>query len=124
MREKNTCNGCRSKEGYRSGGCTKCVIFNCEKLAETDSGFCYDCPTYPCARMKQLDARYRKNYGMSMMENLAFIKEHDMDAFLKREEERWKCPECGAQLSVHRKECLNCGKPRKDHPQIQLMSTD
>jgi len=114
MREKNTCNGCRSKEGYRSGGCTNCVIFNCEKLALTNSGFCYDCPTYPCYRMKQLDKRYSTRYGMSMFENLAFIKENGMEAFLKHEEERWACPECGAKLSVHRKKCLQCGAERND----------
>lgn len=108
IREKNKCNGCRSQEGYRSGGCTNCVIFNCEKLKNTASGFCYDCPTYPCARMKQLDKRYRTNYGMSMLENLAFIKEHGMADFLAKEKERWKCPTCGETLSVHRKECMGC----------------
>jgi rubrerythrin len=63
--------------------------------------------------MKNLDKRYRTKYGMSMFENLAFIKEYGLDAFIKYEEERWACPECGATLSVHRKECLNCGEPRK-----------
>jgi ribosomal protein L37E len=63
--------------------------------------------------MKNLDKRYRTKYGMSMFENLAFIKEMGLEAFLKHEEERWKCPECGATFSVHRTVCVTCGHPRK-----------
>lgn len=112
IREKNRCYGCRSKDGYVTGSCSKCVIVHCDKLAKTRSGFCYECPIYPCYRMKQLDKRYRTRYGMSMFENLANIKEYGMEAFLAREEERWACPECGTTLSVHRKACLNCGWER------------
>ena len=43
-----------------------------------------------------------------MIENLAYIKMHGLESFLKHEEERWKCSECGAGLCVHRDFCLNC----------------
>jgi hypothetical protein len=29
---------------------------------------------------------------MSMLENLAFIKDQGTDAFLQKEEEKWQCP--------------------------------
>ena len=112
LREKNTCAGCNENRKNRVEYRSRCTIANCEKLAATESGFCYDCPTYPCARLKQLDTRYRTNYGMSMLENLAFIRDEGMVAFLEKEEKRWKCDACGATLSVHRKMCVECGVER------------
>ncbi|MEA3391676.1 MAG: DUF3795 domain-containing protein [Candidatus Marinimicrobia bacterium] len=118
IREKNRCEGCNGNDQSKPQYCRTCTIVVCEKRKATESGFCYDCPTYPCARIKQIDKRYRTKHGMSMFENLAFIKENGIDAFLKHEEERWKCKSCGVLLSVHRKECMKCGEPRKDHPLI------
>ncbi|MCK4531071.1 MAG: DUF3795 domain-containing protein [Candidatus Marinimicrobia bacterium] len=112
LREKNQCAGCNENRKKQVEYRSRCTITNCEKLAATESGFCYDCPTYPCARLKQLDTRYRTNYGMSMLENLAFIRDEGMDAFLAHEDKRWTCKHCGAKLSVHRKVCLQCGKER------------
>jgi uncharacterized OB-fold protein len=59
--------------------------------------------------MKQLDKRYRTKYGMSMMENLAYIEKNGIDDFLEKEMTKWRCPGCGALFSVHRDKCLNCG---------------
>ena len=81
---------------------------NCDLLSETESGFCYDCVKYPCTRLKNLDKRYRTKYRMSMIENLANIKNQGLEKFLKNEEERWKCKACDAGLSVHRDFCLHC----------------
>ena len=113
IREKNPCEGCGGNGFNKPNACRNCSVVLCEKRKATESGFCYDCSIFPCARMKQLDTRYRTRYGMSMFENLAFIQEHGLDAFLKHEEERWKCTSCGESLSVHRTECLNCGQPRE-----------
>ena len=113
LREKRPCGGCFTKhDENKPKVCRSCVIVNCDLLAQTESGFCYDCPKFPCTRLKNLDARYRKNYRMSMLENLAYIEEHGLEAFLKNEEERWKCKHCGAGLSVHRDFCLVCKAER------------
>lgn len=109
LREKKPCGGCfKIDDEHKPKVCRSCIIVNCELLAETESGFCYDCEKFPCARLKNLDKRYRSKYGMSMLENLAHIKMHGLESFLKNEEERWKCRECGAGLSVHRDFCLSC----------------
>ena len=113
IREKNRCEGCNGNEQSKPQSCRTCSIVVCEKRKASESGFCYDCPAYPCTRIKNLDKRYRTKYGMSMVENLAYIKENGLDAFLKHEEERWNCSECGATLSVHRTACVECGHPRK-----------
>lgn len=109
MREKRPCGGCFKKDDENKPKyCRSCVIVNCEKLAKTESRFCYDCEIFPCARLKRLDKRYRTNYGMSMLENLAFIQEQGLESFLKQEEMKWTSKECGAALCVHREFCLKC----------------
>lgn len=106
---RGKCNGCNEGEGNKPVFCAKCVIKRCETVRKNGSGLCYDCDAFPCKRIKTLDARYRKNYGMSMIENLIFIKENGMDAFLDLERERRTCRSCGNLLCIHRKECMICG---------------
>jgi predicted RNA-binding Zn-ribbon protein involved in translation (DUF1610 family) len=42
------------------------------------------------------------------MENLVFIQENGIDAFLENEEKRWNCPKCGNIVSVHYDVCKKC----------------
>ncbi len=109
LRKKKPCSGCFTKDDVsKPKQCRSCIIVNCDLLAKTESGFCFDCHKYPCTRLKQLDKRYKNKYGMSMLENLNFIKENGLKAFLKNEELRWTCKNCGAGVSVHRDYCLQC----------------
>lgn len=108
QREKNSCPGCRFEGRGKPAGCKNCVIINCPHLAKTTSKFCYDCSQYPCARLKQLDKRYRKNYGMSMLENLEYIKEEGIDEFVIFETQRRRCENCGGDICIHRSKCLRC----------------
>ncbi len=48
---------------------------------------------------------------MSMLENLADIQEHGVQAFLERERAGWTCADCGGVVCVHREKCLFCGHP-------------
>lgn len=112
LREKKPCSGCfKIDDENKPKVCRSCAIVNCEHLAKTESGFCYDCDKYPCTRLKKLDKRYRTKYRMSMLGNLEFIKTQGMEAFLEKEEQKWKCPNCGAGLCVHRDICLECKYP-------------
>jgi len=43
-----------------------------------------------------------------MIENLVFIKEHDIENFLEKEMEKWKCSECGEVISCHNGVCFRC----------------
>lgn len=109
LREKKPCGGCFKKDDEnKPNGCRSCSVVNCDYLAKTESGFCIECPKYPCQRLKNLDKRYRSKYGMSMFANLQLINEKGLEVFLKSEEEKWTCPNCGSGLSVHRDSCLRC----------------
>jgi len=114
LRDKKPCGGCfKMDDQNKPNSCRSCKIVNCDLLAETKSGFCFGCKKYPCVRLKQLDKRYRTNYGMSMLENLEFIKSAGLDKFIQNEIERWSCKTCGSGLSVHRNLCLKCNTERK-----------
>ena len=65
----------------------------------------------PCRRLKYLDRQYRAKYHISMMENLSVIRERGMQAFLRQQEEDYRCPACGEIVCVHRQECPSCKVP-------------
>lgn len=104
LREKRKCPGCGT-------GKKECVrIYKCSRFRKNGYKFCYECNIFPCIKIKSLDKRYRTKYGMSMIENLEFIKKHGIGKFLKVQEEKYKCPECGGVICVHHKECFKCKK--------------
>jgi uncharacterized OB-fold protein len=47
---------------------------------------------------------------MSMFENLEYIRKFGMRKFLKNENSRWTCPQCGNVICVHKGYCTGCGK--------------
>ena len=110
LRDKNSCKGCWGENTHKPNHCVKCVIKNCDLLARTGSKFCYECEKFPCPRLKQLDKRYRTNYGMSMVENLTYIQQNGLDEFIHNERSRWACKHCGGTICVHRGYCLNCNE--------------
>ena len=101
--QKSYCAGCRPR-GKNCAFMKK----SCELLGEGKVEYCFECPDFPCRRLKALDKRYRTKYHMSMIENLTFIKEKGMVEFLKKEEKKWQCPECGGVISCHNGICYSC----------------
>ena len=101
------CSGCRP----RNKSCAY-LKKQCPLLAESRITFCYECPGFPCERLVALDRRYRERYHMSMLENLAVIKDQGTDAFFQKEAEKWQCPGCGGTLSCHNGICFDCGSDR------------
>ncbi|MFA6524650.1 MAG: DUF3795 domain-containing protein [Patescibacteria group bacterium] len=109
LRKDNTCHGCRDMN--RNKYCRKCIIRNCAILKKNKWKFCSSkCQNYPCRRLKNLDTRYKTRYGMSMLENLQFIREQGIRKFVANEQIRWTCKKCHEVVCVHRPACLNCGK--------------
>jgi hypothetical protein len=80
----------------------------CELLTKNRIRFCYDCPGFPCEKLRTLDKRYRTKYGMSMIENLEFIRDKGIDKFLRRQAKKYKCPTCGGTVCVHNGRCYEC----------------
>lgn len=98
------CIGCRPRD-------KKCAFLKkrCTLLLEDQVQYCYECEDFPCTRLQRLDKRYKNNFRMSMTENLEYMRENGIEQFLKKEEGKWKCPECGALICCHNGICFNCG---------------
>jgi hypothetical protein len=99
------CAGCRPRD-------KQCAFLKkrCEILLNGRVEYCYECESYPCERLRHIDKRYfLSRFRMSMIENLEYIKEYGMEKFLEKEEEKWRCPECGGVICCHNGICFNCG---------------
>jgi len=83
QKEQNFCPGCRSDAIYKS--CLKCIIRKCP---ERKGEYC-DCDHLPCRRLKQLDARYRNKYDMSMLENLKEIEQSGIGLFVEKQNKKY-----------------------------------
>ena len=105
---KHRCSTCRSRK-------SRCAFIkqHCHKLAAGQIEYCFECTDFPCANLRTLDNRYRKRYGMSMVENLVQIQTLGVRRFLENEQERWKCPSCGGIVCVHNRTCYACGQTEK-----------
>lgn len=98
------CAGCRPRG-------KQCAFLKkrCNLLISGQIQYCYECDDFPCRNLQHIDKRYRTSFRMSMIENLEDIRENGIEAFLKREEEKWRCPECGAVICCHNGICFSCG---------------
>ncbi len=107
LREKNKCAGCRAINKGKPVTRVNCRIKNCSLLQDKE-GYCFQCSSIPCDKLKHLDKRYLTKYNMSMIENLVYIENKGIEKFVKKETRRWRCPECGGTICVHKGYCLNC----------------
>ena len=109
-REKNTCPGCRKLDKKTPTTRFNCIIRECKILKDRKWKYCSDkCDNYPCKSLKSLDKRYSTKYHMSMIENLKYINDRGVNAFLEKEEKKWTCPQCGGIVTCHGSICLTCG---------------
>jgi hypothetical protein len=106
------CDGCLSG-GMLAGHCQTCKIRLCAANKQNDSR-CSDCKELPCYRITNLikmgDYPHRKEY----LPNLKKIREMGVQEWVKYEEERWRCPQCGLPMSWYDAKCARCGEPRSE----------
>lgn len=97
------CKGCRPRD-------KKCAFLKkrCDLLANNKVHFCYECEDFPCERLGRIDKRYRTFFRMSLIENLESIRKNGMPNFLKTQEEKWRCSECGRVICCHNGICFSC----------------
>jgi hypothetical protein len=103
-RKKHPCVGCRTRPSL-------CAFIKkgCKALADKKPvDFCFECSHFPCEKLAKLEATYNRKYGLSLIENLTYIKENGMNAFLEQEKQKWTCPTCGGVICVHTKRCYSC----------------
>jgi hypothetical protein len=102
------CIGCRPGNRKCTYLFAKCAGTN--NTATGDRGFCYECEHYPCDHLNRVDARYRKNYPISIIENLEYINRFGLRQFIEKQYEKHHCSRCGGLISIHNRKCFACDK--------------
>jgi hypothetical protein len=106
------CDGCCSG-GKLAPHCQMCNIRLHAAKTQKNSR-CSDCEELPCNRLTFLinmgEYLHRKEY----VPNLKKIHEMGVKEWVKKEEERWRCPKCGMPMSWYDTGCAGCGEPRSE----------
>ena len=105
------CDGCIAG-GRVASFCRTCAMRACAENTKKVAR-CADCPDFPCAKVTSFN-----NDGMlhhaEVLENGRKLKEVGIREWAKREEARWRCPQCSANISWYDQTCSKCGAGRSN----------
>jgi hypothetical protein len=104
------CDGCLSG-GVLAGHCQRCDI-RVHALNKQEDSRCTACEELPCYRIADLVNMGRYLHRQEYLPNLKKVREMGVQAWVKKEEERWRCPKCSLPLSWYDAACARCGEPR------------
>jgi hypothetical protein len=111
--ERSQCPGCRQENKKCLYLFAKCSGINSSLKGNSTAKFCFECDLYPCKQINRLDDRYRKNFEMSVKDNLARINKIGVKQFTKEQCGRYRCSKCGSLVSVHNRKCFKCDTVRR-----------
>jgi len=100
------CRGCRPRNKQCAFVKKRCA--DNLKLLHGEVNFCFECDCFPCEALKRLDAKYRRDFGMSMIDNLVEIRENGLEKFIEKQHQKYVCKRCGELMSVHNGKRFNC----------------
>ena len=104
--KRSQCRGCRAENKNCTYLLEKCT--GSSDRAAGNAAFCFECSQYPCKEINRMDSRYRKNYNMSIKDNLDYIRKNGISRFIKSQYREYRCTECGGVISVHNRKCFKC----------------
>jgi hypothetical protein len=104
--KRSQCAGCRPRNESCAYLFGKCRGIN--HAARGNAAFCSECDQYPCEQINRMDKRYRRNYGISMKDNLEYIKKMGIGRFVEDQYNRYRCSRCGGLISIHNRKCFKC----------------
>ena len=106
------CDGCLSG-GNLMRWCQQCGIKRCSRNKPGVTR-CSDCPDFPCPLVTAFNNDGYPHH-VEALGNLRRQREIGVEAWLKEEEERWRCPQCRAPVEWYAKSCFRCGaaQPRR-----------
>lgn len=98
------CKGCGS--GSVNKWCSRCQFRTC--VAQKGISFCFECTDFPCKRLVAFSkTRPHRTLGLR---NLYKLKEMPFEEWIKQQEKRWSCSQCGKKLHWYSEKCPQCGK--------------
>jgi len=106
------CDGCLGG-GHLTPYCNQCALRLCpeDKPGVTR---CSDCSDFPCSRITDFNNDGMRHHA-EVLDNLRRIAEIGVEAWVRQEKERWRCPQCQAPVDWYARTCFQCGaeQPRR-----------
>jgi hypothetical protein len=95
------CDGCLSDDPFMH--CKRCEIKKCNK--EKGCGGCHECDEFPC--------QYIENFSMAVgkkviLRSVPYRRKHGTEKWVRDEEARYFCPECGNKVFRGVMRCNRC----------------
>ena len=102
--EEIKCRGCRSDEPFTY--CKVCSIKSCNR----EKGYegCHQCSDFPCSLIEEFPNEVAQKV---MLRAVPQWREMGTEKWVKAEEVRYSCPECGVALFRGAKRCRQCKAP-------------
>ena len=97
------CTGCKS-DGVKFTHCQRCTIRTCVEKKGYEG--CYECDEYPCFRIKLFPVKKARQV---MKRAIPEWKKLGTEEWVRKETERYTCPECRNALFRGAKRCNKCG---------------
>jgi len=114
------CKGCKTDVLFE--GCKRCSIRACASKKNIEA--CNECTEYPCPevtrRMEHISGRLKEllPHTKVMFRDIDMLKETGVEQWVKDQEQRWCCPQCGAPFTWYQDTCSACSlklEPVKDY---------
>lgn len=108
--EEVRCDGCHSDRVMK--GCQECTSGFRSCAWEHGVTWCFECPELPCQRLEDFKDIHVEN-GIShhehLVDELLYLKEQDVDAWLAKKDREGRCPQCGEKVYWKTRVCPDCG---------------
>ncbi|MEJ2248459.1 MAG: DUF3795 domain-containing protein [Candidatus Lokiarchaeota archaeon] len=101
--EEISCTGCLSS-GVVFPVCKKCPIKDCTQSKGIEG--CYQCDEWPCKFIENFPIPVARKV---IKRTIPTWRELGTEEFVRLEEERYHCPDCGNKLFRGAKRCNKCG---------------
>lgn len=97
------CEGCLSEHPF--GFCRTCGIKDCVRQKGIQG--CHQCSEFPCPLVESFPMPAGKKV---ILRTIPYWKEHGTEVFVRDEEARYVCPDCGNRLFRGARRCNRCKK--------------
>ena len=102
--------GCLSD--VRASVCRECTLRAC--ALEKGLAHCAQCADFPCQQIIDFNNDGFRHHS-EVLDNIRRQQEIGIDAWVKEQEERWRCPKCGCGVDWYAGQCPDCNTTLKGH---------
>jgi len=107
--EEVRCDGCHSDNLMPT--CVECRHGFRQCAREHGITWCFECSDFPCQRLedfKHIHIVDGISHHEHLVEELQYIKDHSMEAWLEKMDREGRCPQCGRRLYWFVRDCPDC----------------